>query len=87
MPENINKSKSDANTNTIRLIYKGLIPIVLVLGGIAILALRIQGWSLFLGLPMVVIGVIIMIYTYDEIAQKHIDPFPDTFEDSDESHF
>ena len=51
-----------------------LIPIILFLGGITLLALRIPGWSLFLGLPATQIGIIFLIFTFDEIAQNKIGP-------------
>jgi hypothetical protein len=43
-------------------------------GGIALLALRIPGWSLILGLPAVQIGLIFLIFTFDEIARNKVGP-------------
>jgi hypothetical protein len=60
----------------IRLIYKGLLPIVLVAGGLVLLALRLSGWSLIFGLPMMVIGVVFIIYTYDELVREKVRPIP-----------
>ena len=34
------------------------------------MALRIPGWSLFLGLPAVQIGIIFIIFTFDEVARE-----------------
>lgn len=59
------------------LIFKGLIPIIILSAGIAILALRITGWSLFLGLPMSVIGVVFLIIIYDDIVSKQIGIVPE----------
>jgi hypothetical protein len=41
-------------------------------GGIVILALRIPGWSLFLGLPTITIGIIFLIFTIDDVAKKKV---------------
>lgn len=57
----------------ITLLLKIIGPVVLLASGLALLALRIAGWSIILGLPMVVIGVVFMIYTYDEILSKRLD--------------
>ena len=54
----------------IKLIFRGLLPVVLLLSGIVLLSLRIAGWSIIFGLPMVVIGVVFLIYTYDEVVSK-----------------
>ena len=54
------------------LILKTIIPGLLLLGGIALLALRISGWSLIFGLPMVVFGTVFLIYTYDEVVSQRI---------------
>lgn len=69
---------------TVRLIFKGLIPIMLLLGGIALLSLRISGWSIIFGLPLTVIGSVFLIYTYDEIVRKRIDL--DDFDEGDEDN-
>lgn len=47
---------------------------ILFLGGIALLALRIPGWSLFLGLPATQLGIIFLIFTFDEFARKKVGP-------------
>lgn len=41
------------------------------------LAMRIAGWGIILGLPMVVFGVVFLIYTYDEALSKSVEEFPD----------
>lgn len=69
----------------IKLLYKGLIPVLLVVAGVVILVLGIEGWSVLLGIPITVIGVIMMIYTYDEMVQKRVKPFPEKFDDMDEN--
>lgn len=58
----------------IRLVLKGLLPVVLVFSGLALLYLNLSGWSIILGLPMLVIGSVFIIYTYDDIFQKRIEP-------------
>lgn len=46
----------------------------LFLGGIALLALRIPGWSLFLGLPATQLGIILLIFSFDKIARSQVGP-------------
>jgi hypothetical protein len=58
----------------VKLILKGLIPIVLLSGGLILLALRISGWSLIFGLPLTIFGSVFLIYTYDEMVRKKVDP-------------
>lgn len=54
----------------VKLLLRGLIPIVFLAGGVIILALRISGWSLFLGIPLTIFGVAFLIYTYDEVVSR-----------------
>ena len=60
----------------IKLVFRGIIPIILLLAGLALLALRLPGWSIIFGLPLVVFGVVFLIYTYDEVVSKKFEPFP-----------
>jgi hypothetical protein len=43
-------------------------------GGIALLALRLPGWGLFLGLPSVIAGFCLIIFLFDEVARNRIGP-------------
>jgi len=54
-------------TQLTRIIIKAVLPVVLLLAGLWLLTLRLAGWSIIFGLPMVVLGVIFLIYAYDEI--------------------
>ncbi|AKM83313.1 hypothetical protein A2422_00805 [Candidatus Woesebacteria bacterium RIFOXYC1_FULL_31_51] len=56
----------------VKLVLKTVVPIFILIGGIALLTLRIAGWSIIFGLPMVVIGVVFLIYTYDEIVSSSL---------------
>jgi hypothetical protein len=56
----------------VKLILKTVVPISILSGGIALLTLRIAGWSIIFGLPMVVIGIVFLIYTYDEIVSSKL---------------
>ena len=58
-----------------KLLFRGILPVVLISGSLVLLVLQITGWSIILGLPMLVIGVTFAIFTYDEMAQKSIDPY------------
>lgn len=50
------------------------VSLVLLLGGVWLLALRIPGWSLIFGLPAVQIGIIFLIFTFDEIVRTRVSP-------------
>lgn len=50
---------------------RAVIPLALLGGGLALFVLRIAGWSIVFGLPMIVIGVVFLIYTYDDISRVH----------------
>lgn len=51
-----------------------LLSLVLFIGGITLLAIRLPGWSLFLGLPATQIGIILLILTFDSCFKKQLDP-------------
>lgn len=56
------------NPNLVLLINV-IIPLSLLIGGLVLLFAKIPGWGVILGLPMIVIGVIFLIYTYDEVSR------------------
>ena len=56
----------------LREIPRLLIPLVIFIGGIALLALKIPGWSIFLGLPATQIGFIFLIFTFDKVSRKSV---------------
>lgn len=45
----------------------------LFVGGIILLALHLPGWSIFLGLPAVQIGLIFIIFSFDNTTKKKTD--------------
>lgn len=51
-----------------------ILSLVLFLGGIWLLSLRLPGWSFFLGLPAIQIGLIFMIFTFDGFARHKVGP-------------
>jgi len=57
-------------------LFGGIIPIVFLAAGVVILALRMPGWSLLLGLPLTIFGTVFLIYTYDEVVRKTFVPMP-----------
>ncbi|TEU01694.1 hypothetical protein E3I18_02520 [Candidatus Woesebacteria bacterium] len=58
----------------IKLLFRGIIPIVFLAAGVVILTLRMPGWSLLLGLPLTIFGTVFLIYTYDEVVRKTFIP-------------
>ena len=56
----------------LRFILQIVICLALLGAGIVILALRIPGWSLLVGLPLIILGVIFLIFTIDAVARKNL---------------
>lgn len=57
-------------------IFKIIIPLIFLASGISLLALRIPGWSIIIGLPAIVFGVVFLLYTYDELVSNTVRPLP-----------
>lgn len=55
-----------------RLLMRVLIPIILLVTGIMLLFLKIPGWSVIVGLPLVVVGSLFLIYIYDSVLSDNI---------------
>ena len=64
----------------IKLIFRCLIPLVILVSGVVVFSVRLSVWSALLGIPMVIIGMVLAIYTYDEVVRDKLDvpPFSDT---------
>lgn len=60
--------------SVVRLVFRGLLPIVLVVGGVWLLTSKLSGWNIILGIPMTIIGMVFLIYTYDEVVSSKIQP-------------
>ena len=60
------------------LVYRQTLMVILSLslffGGIVILISHIPGWSLFFGLTITPLGVVLTIFTLDEVARKLFAP-------------
>ncbi len=56
----------------IKMVIQGVLGLGLLSGGIVLLTLKIAGWSLIFGLPMVVISCVFIIYTYDDVLSKNL---------------
>jgi hypothetical protein len=72
----LNMAKKAAEA-LVKLIFRGLIPIVFFGGGVALFVTRASPWGVVLGLPAIVIGMVMMIYTYDEVISKKVYPLAD----------
>ena len=59
-------------------VLKQLLSVILSLalfaGGIAILYLHLPGWSLILGLPAILLGVVFIIFVLDQVARELFTP-------------
>jgi hypothetical protein len=62
----------------IQLIFRGTIPLfsgtVLLAGGIWLLTLPLPGWKLVLGLPAAQLGIIVLMFAFDDITKKQLHP-------------
>lgn len=68
----------------IKLVFRGVIPLVFLIAGVAVLMLRIPGWSLLLGIPITIFGTVFLIYTYDEVVRRRVGPLPPNEEKEEE---
>ena len=78
MPKNNHESyEENHQVDGVRLLYKIIIPIVFLTAGLILLSLRIAGWSIIFGLPLIVFGTVFLVYTYDEVVSRTVKPIPD----------
>lgn len=78
MPKNNDESYEDNHqVDGAKLLYKIIIPVVFLTAGLVLLSLRIPGWSIIFGLPLIVFGTVFLVYTYDEIVTRTVKPTPD----------
>ena len=54
----------------VKLILRFLIPTILLISGIVLLTFSYSPWGTIIGFPMLIIGVVFLIYTYDEVICK-----------------
>lgn len=57
----------------VRFVIQAILGVVLLAGGIILLALKIPGWSIIFGIPMVVISSVFIIYTYDDALSRRFE--------------
>lgn len=60
-----------------KMILKVIVPVIFLTTGLVLLFLALPGWSLILGIPSTVFGIVFLLYTYDELSSR-----PDDLEDS-----
>jgi hypothetical protein len=52
----------------LKLILQVIVPLAFLATGLILLFLAIPGWSLIIGIPSTVFGIIFLIYTYDMLC-------------------
>jgi hypothetical protein len=57
---------------TLRLVFRVVVPIIFLIGGLVLLSFRLPGWSLIIGLPMIIFGIVFLVYTYDEVVTDKV---------------
>ena len=66
-----NEPKEECLTeNRLSCYFSVLVSLTLFIGGLILLSLRIPGWSLFLGLPSIQVGIIFLIFSLDQLARR-----------------
>ena len=63
----------------VKLIFRGLIPMTALISGVVLFVSEVSGWGVILGIPMIVIGMVMLIFTYDEAIGKKIDEMSEQF--------
>lgn len=58
----------------VRIVLRVTVAMGLLIGGLVLLALRLPGWSIIFGLPMIIFGSVFIIYTYDEVLSRKLEP-------------
>ena len=62
----------------VQLIFRGAVPILtgtaLLIGGIWLLTLPLPGWKLILGLPAAQLGIVVLMFAFDDVTKKHLHP-------------
>ncbi|MFC1710271.1 hypothetical protein ACFL0F_01240 [Patescibacteria group bacterium] len=71
MPDK-NQLKEEHQITIVRLVLRGVLPVILLISGLYLLTLRLAGWSIIFGIPMIIIGTVFLIYTYDEIVSSKV---------------
>lgn len=57
----------------VRFVVQAILGVALLAGGIIMLALKLPGWSIIFGIPMVVISSVFIIYTYDDALSRRFE--------------
>lgn len=58
----------------VRIFLRVIVAVGLLVGGLILLAMRLPGWSIIFGLPMIIFGSVFIIYTYDEVLSRKLEP-------------
>lgn len=69
---NPNYHKLQFEKEKIKLVGRIIIPIIFLIAGLVILGFHLPGWSLIIGLPVTLFGVVFLIYAYDEVVAKKV---------------
>lgn len=71
-------AKSHDLYDILHLVFRSTVPLVsgitLLLGGIWLLTLPLPGWKLIIGLPAAQLGIVLLMFAFDDITKKHLHP-------------
>ena len=76
--QNITDYQQSNSADSIYMVLRSLIPffigIILMICGVWLLTLPLPGWKLILGLPSVQIGIVILIFVFDDLTKRSLHP-------------
>jgi hypothetical protein len=58
----------------VKLIFRGLIPLAMLVVGGMLMTSTVTGWNVIIGTPIVVSGMVILLFTYDEVVRGKVRP-------------
>jgi len=65
---------NDRLERIIKLLFRGFMPMLMLVAGVILMTSEISGWNLIIGTPITVLGTIFLIFTYDEVIAKKVTP-------------
>ncbi len=63
----------------LKLFFRAVIPLAMLVFGVILMISRLSGWNLIIGTPIVVLGTVFLIYTYNEVINKTAIPLSQEF--------
>jgi len=65
---------NDRFERVIKLLFRGLVPMLMLVAGVILMTSEISGWNLIIGTPITILGTVFLVFTYDEVIAKKVTP-------------